>query len=528
MVEARLARVVGGQYRVVAHLGGGANSEVSLASVDGSEELKLAVVKRLKLGADAEPDILAQFADEARLSLLLKHASIASGLAAGQDADGPFLVIDYLDGQTLARIRSRAARQAGGLPRPIALHIVMAIAAGLAHVHEVEESGKGLSIVHRDVSPENILVGYDGAAKLVDFSASSSKLSTVQGRAAATKGNIWYMAPEQAKVGVNVDARADVFALGLVLWELLSGKRMWEGMSEADVIARLTDDKPVPKLRTVVPDIPDALDGICSWALEKVRDDRFETAGQMREALEQTTRKLGLTSTPDEVGRFVASLFEEDRAAMREKIVDAVAAGESSRSLPRLMSPSSSHQLPALGSNPRIPISANASGPVQIVEVVKEAPTNDRRFTLAIVGGIVVALCVVAIVAMTAKKGDEEAANGQPTVTARPANTAPAAPTESAWVEPEEVTIEISVSPPSANLFVDGVKTGTTHYRTKVARGTYVHDVRAEAEGFDTRTTKVVFDRDRTIELALVKSAPTAAPIRKVVAPPPKPDAGNP
>ncbi|AKU93753.1 serine/threonine protein kinase [Labilithrix luteola] len=507
---------------MVAHLGGGANSEVSLASVDGSEELKLAVVKRLKLGADAEPDVLAQFADEARLSLLLKHANIAAGLTAGQDSDGPFLVIEYLDGQTLARIRSRAARQAGGLPRPIALYIVMAIAAGLAHAHELKEADKALQLVHRDVSPENILVGYDGSAKLVDFSASSSKASTVQGRAAATKGNIWYMAPEQAKVGVNVDARADVFALGLVLWELLAGKRMWEGMSEADVIARLTDEAPLPKLRTVVPDIPDPLDGICSWALEKVRDDRFENAGQMREALEQTTRKLGLTATPNEVGSFVASLFEEDRAALREKIVDAVAAGESSRSLPRLMSPSSSHQLPALSSNARIPTSANASGPVQVVEVVKEAPSNDRRFTLVLVAGVLVAFCVVAIVAMTAKKGDDESA--KPVVTARPANTVPVEPAQSAWVEPEEVTIEISVTPPSAALFVDGVKTGSTHYRTKVARGTYVHDVRAEAEGFDTRTTKIVFDRDRTIELALVKSAPTATAARRG-APPARPNA---
>ncbi|MEO6574709.1 MAG: serine/threonine-protein kinase, partial [Polyangiaceae bacterium] len=400
-----MSKVVGGKYHLIAHLGGGTTSDVSLARVEGAAPgAELAVVKRLKLGADADPDLLAQFADEARVWLRLKHPNIAEALAAAEDTEGAFLVLEYLEGQTLARVRSRASRRAGGLPRPVALHIVMQVATGLGYAHEAkDDGGKPLQIVHRDVSPENILVTYAGATKVIDFSVATAKTAFSKGRAGATKGNIAYMAPEQSKSGVRLDERADVFALGLVLWEILAGKRMWEGTSEADILARLADDTPLPSLRSVVPDMPESLDAICAQALAKVRDDRFDTAAALKEAIEKAIKPIGLETTTAEVAAFVTSLFEDERAKMQAMVAEALAApGDSGHSLPRLpATPESTGQLPAVASDPQLPVeaAAPAAKPIRVVEVVRiEQPSRDRRFTLMVGGAVLIAFALVAVV----------------------------------------------------------------------------------------------------------------------------------
>src|SRR5262249_47421938 len=159
------------------------------------------------------PDLFAQFADEARVSLALKHPNIARALGAGEDPDGPFLVFEYLEGQTLAFIRARASRRAAGGPRNVALHIVIAVTTRLEYAPPVtDENGTPPRIVPRDVSPENVLVTYGGETKLIDFSVATAKTSSIKGRAGATKGNIAYMAPEQGKHAVSLDERADIFA----------------------------------------------------------------------------------------------------------------------------------------------------------------------------------------------------------------------------------------------------------------------------------------------------------------------------
>ena len=513
-----MGKLVGGKYQLIAHLGGGTVSDVSLAHVEGgAPDAQLAVVKRLKLGADADADLLAQWADEARISQRLKHPNIAEVLAAGDEADGSFLVFEYLEGQTLGRIRGRASRREGGLPRPIALHIVMAIATGLGYAHAAQDDGgMPLQIVHRDVSPENIIVTYSGAAKLFDFSVATSKGASVKGRAGATKGNISYMAPEQGKSAVNLDERADVFATGLVLWELLAGKRMWDGLSEADVLARLADDAPLPSLRSVVPDMPEALDAICARALAKVRDDRFDTAVELKEAIENASKTLGLVATRSEVAVFVTALFEDERDKMRAMVADALASPtDSSHSLPRL---------PAAESDPSLFIgAAPPAAPVRVVEVVVEQPSRDRRFNLVVGAAVVVAFAAVGVVALThdntggaPKEADRQVAAERP----RPAGAFAPAPVVSAYVEPQEITIEITVTPSTAQLIVDGIKIPSSTYRTRVVPGKFTHEVHAEAPGYEPRVVKLSFDRERTFEIALTRKAYVPVPAHRPAAPP--------
>ncbi len=515
-----MARLVGDDHHVIGHLGGGSTSEVLLARIGArSDKPKLAVIKRLKLGSDADADVVSRFADEARVALRLKHRNIVEALSASQDADGPFLVFEYLDGQTLARIRSRSSRKTGSMPRAIALDIVMSIATALAYAHDAkDETGKPLKIVHRDLTPDNVIVTYDGTTKLLDFSVAIAKIAQVQAGAPGAIGTVAYMAPEQTTPGIAVDARADVFAAGLVLWELLAGRRMWEGLSDQTIITKLADDKPLPSLRSVVPDMPEALDAICKQALAKVRDDRYETARELRDAIEKAQAELRLTTTPAEVGQLVASLFETEREKMRATISEAAQA-DSSKALP-VMSAAPSD--PMLGSAD----DSKPSKAATVVEVLKvEAPPKDRRFAIAVIGGVLIAFSAVAVVALTHKEGPTPT---EPTATTRPHPSESTAPSASTWVEPEEVTIEISVTPTNAQLFVDGTKVPGSRYKTKVVRGTYHHEVRAEAENHETRTMKVIFDRDRVIEIALVptKPPPFGAPPPKpsgTGAPPPKP-----
>ena len=536
-----MAQVVGDRYHLIAHLGGGASADVSLAKTDaaapppaGAPLPQLVVVKRLKLGADAEPAAVAQFLDEARLAVRLAHPNIAKGFEAGEGPDGPFLVLEYLEGQTLARIRSRATRRGAGVPRAIALHIAMQVAAGLAYAHDLkDEAGKSLRIVHRDVSPENIVVTYAGDAKLVDFSAGIP--AGAKPNAVPPRGTVAYRAPEQVKSAVALDGRVDVFTTGIVLWELLAGKRMWEGLSEAEVLARLTDDAALPTLKSVVPDMPDKVDAVVAQALAKIRDDRFDSVGDLRDAIEKLTltNAPDLATTPAQVAEFVTALFEDEREKMRGTVDDALVRPAGAGSLPQLrpLAPTSSNKFvdvetdPSLWKNVAPPPPAIPVTTTRVVEVlrVEQAPSPDRRFAIAVGGAVLIAFAVVAVVAFTRDNtpppaGDKTTA----TATTRPTASATAEPSASAFAEPEEVTIDITVRPLTAKITVDGVRTPSNPHKVKVVRGKFAHDIKAEAEGFETRTMSVQFDRDRSFDIALVPKHPPGGPV-----PPPPPPPGR-
>lgn len=506
------------KYRILAHLRGGEVTESSLvtaaqAGPGGSDAL--AVMKRLKLGNDAEPAAFERFADEARLCKRLDHPNLAKLLTAGQDEDGPVLVFEYLEGATLARLRSRAMRKGTGVPLTLALHVVREIAKGLAYAHDVkDENGRPLRVVHRDVSPENVTVTYDGRVVLGELGSATSLASTTKSRENRVKGNVGYMAPEQARADFALDARADLFALGVILWELLTGKRLWDGLSEVDVLARLADEKKLPRPRDVAPSLPEPVDALCTSLLEKVRDERVDTAKEVVERIDDLLKKLpDLRTTPEKVGDFTSTLFADDKAKMRS-VVEASKASpnETGSALPAIGTPRAPDVSPLadVESDPRLRygvVTPEEAPAKRVVEVIRVEPAPDGKFTWVMAAVVLLVLGAVAVAALLAPKDDgKKDAKGYVPPT-RPGGSAAPGTSSSAWVEPQEVTIEIRVTPQTAKLFVDGVRKDNP-FRTRVVPATFRHAIRAEAEKFETRTMSVEFDRDRSIEIALVPEKP--------------------
>ncbi len=521
-----------GKYRIVAHLRGGEATEASLVAVESGTAIAqaqggggLAVMKRLKLGNDAEPRLLERFADEARLCKQLDHPNLAKLLAAGQDDDGPVLVFEYLEGPSLARLRSRAVRRGSGVPVPIALYIVREIATGLAYAHALaDENEKPLKVVHRDVSPENVTVTYEGVVKLTDFGMATTVASTAKSREDRVKGNVAYMAPEQARAEFSLDPRADLFALGVIFWELLTGRRLWEGLAEVDVLARLADDKPLPEVRTVAPAVPADVEALSTQALAKVRDERFDSAADFLEAVDKLFEKHPeLRASAKDVGTFVTELFADEREKMRAVVEESRTAADSNAALPVIGTPRApgTSSFADIESDPRLRFGVVPpdEAPVKrVVEVIAVDPEPDRKFKYVMAAVVVLVLGVVTIVAVTSPKEEKKTEYKPYVPPSRPSSSAQIAAAASG--EPQEVTIDIRVTPPEAKLFVDGVRTNNP-YRTRVVPAAFRHAIRAEADGYETRTQTVEFDRERSIEIALVPAPKT--PAKRHAAPPPPP-----
>ena len=524
-------------------------ADVYLAKITGKADFaKLAVVKRLKHVEDEDPDFVRMFADEARLCARLNHPNIVQTFEVGEDTEGPFLVMEYLEGQPLGRMRSRARRREKPIPSAIGLHILAETLAALHYAHGLaDHDGTHLNVVHRDVSPENIMVTYAGQTKLVDFGVAKTAASSTRTRAGMLKGKVAYMAPEQARSDETIDKRADVFAAGLLMWELLTGKRMWEGSSEADVFTRLLDADPLPSPREIIDTIPEELDAICKKALSKDKVDRFDSAGDMLDALEVACTKTGMRASAREVGQLVSSLFEPER----EKLKTIVSGSwqrfrdESSGSLPslgvggsntgqlesdpnlwRMSTPSApavmagpgtpglqtAQSAPSFSSRPArssTPADTPKATSTEVVSVASTPPQKKGKGTLI---GVMIAIAVVAGGGVFAATKLGQSPPPAPPIAA----TTPAPPVE--------VSIDIAVKPAEAKISIDGKPVSSNPYRLKIAKASEPHVIHAEAEGFDPQSMEIAFDRDRALDLVLAaKPKPQKTPpsATTTAAPPP-------
>ena len=314
-----------GKYRLIAELGHGGMAEVFLAIASGPAGFnKLVVLKQIRDQLADDPEFLAMFLDEARLAARLNHPNVVQTNEVGEDGRRYFIAMEYLEGQTLNRIVQRLAKD-GRLSLFMHVRILIDALAGLHYAHELADfDGTPLQVVHRDATPHNIFVTYAGQVKVVDFGIAKALGSSAETRAGVLKGKVSYMAPEQA-LGEKVDRRADVFAVGIMLWEALAGRRPFKGHNDVVILQKLVAGE-IPSPGTVRENIPELLEAICMKALAHDREERYATADDMQRALEAALEKLGQRPQLRAVGDLVTATFADERLRIRG-VIEAQMAG---------------------------------------------------------------------------------------------------------------------------------------------------------------------------------------------------------
>ena len=292
-------------------------SEVYLTMVQGGLGgfQKLVAVKLLR-GDLAEDEVFRRmFLEEARLTARLNHPNVVQTNDVGEDTGRYYIAMEYLEGQTFERVRR--ARSVGKLfPLPMQIQMLVHVLSGLHYAHElVDYDGTPLSIVHRDVTPSNVFITYDGQVKLVDFGIAKVLDSVNQTRVGVLKGKARYMAPEQIAGGA-IDRRADIFSVGVMLWEILSGAQIWAGRSESDILRRVsTGELPPPPANA-----PPVLQQICTRAMAHLADDRHPTADALRGELDNYLAQHATPTREHGLGAAVSELFRDERAQIRQVI----------------------------------------------------------------------------------------------------------------------------------------------------------------------------------------------------------------
>ena len=555
-----------GRYHLIAELGHGGMADVFLAvqaGPAGSRFRKLSVIKRLRQNLAEDPEFIAMLLEEARIASRLNHPNVVQTNEVSAVDDQYYIAMEYLDGQPLHRIQHRLlsrARSAGKkrLDPEATDALVVALMdalAGLHHAHDLlDYDGESLSIVHRDVTPQNIFITYAGQVKVVDFGVAKAAGRAAETRQGVVKGKVRYMAPEHA-AGLQIDRRADVFAVGVLLWEQLTGQRMWRDMDDLVIVQHLVNRTMPRSPRDIDPTVCPALSEICVRALAPRADDRYPSADAMRLDLEEALAKSGrLISARRALAPLVQSTFEDKRAEMKRIIeqqlaeLENVGSGEfvpmrlgaSNNSMTSLTPappgtsstsggtalmtpgafgiprPRTTSSGPPLGSLPdpgALPDfvsgerAAASSGPSSVPAGVTSrrsgAPPSrfGRSSLLALSVFTCASIALLAGVLLTRDRWSPRAASA-----AAPQSTAAGI---------EHVIVRLDASPKNAKISIDQGPAEDVPLSLTVVKDSREHQIRVEAPGHEPKLQTIRFTNDLTAFIALEKkNAPaTGSPV---------------
>ena len=304
-----------GQYVLQRQLAVGGMAEIWLATTQGPAGFqKDVVIKRILPQFANDATFVEMFLDEARLAASLSHPHIVSIFNLGQDGDSYFIAMEFIEGYDLSRLIVRAKTRGLSIPAHIAVRIVADACAGLDYAHNfVDREGNRVGLVHRDISPHNLLISRNGVVKLVDFGVAKAASSVHKTQTGMVKGKLAYLSPEQIHAKV-LDGRSDIFAMGIVLYELLTGERPFGGESELLAISAILNEphQPMSNFRA---DLPAGLDAIVARALAKQAQDRFQSAAELERALELWLKEQQQLVTQRDLADFLTGLFSERPAA---------------------------------------------------------------------------------------------------------------------------------------------------------------------------------------------------------------------
>ncbi|MFT4978294.1 MAG: serine/threonine protein kinase, partial [Myxococcota bacterium] len=301
-----------GKYELIEKLATGGMAEVFLARSFGLQGFqKRLVIKRILPALANEPRFVAMFIKEAKITAGLSHPNIVQIFELGRAGGDHYIAMEYIHGRDLSRVTRQLRRREMSLPWPLAVYIIANLMRGLAYAHALTDAtGNSLQLVHRDVSPHNVLVSFQGEVKLLDFGIARLATAEEQRRTGRVGGGKYaYMSPEQA-TGELLDARSDLFSAGVVLYELLSGARLFQHPDPEEKLRRVREAV-VPDIREHAPDVPEALWTILSRLLARDPADRYDRAEEVEEDLWSFLFSMGWRADAAELSAFMASLFPD-------------------------------------------------------------------------------------------------------------------------------------------------------------------------------------------------------------------------
>jgi serine/threonine-protein kinase len=545
--------MVGSNYKLLRKIASGGMAEVFLAMQQGLAGFeKLVVVKKVHSHLCQDGRFIQMFLDEARLAASLSHPNIVQIFDIHRDEESFFIAMEYLSGEDLRYVIGTHRNRQAFIPVPLALRIAADTSAGLHAAHTATDpGGKPKGIVHRDVCPSNIIISFNGITKLVDFGLAKANVQNIYSRPGTLKGKFAYISPEQVE-HKEIDARSDVFSLGVVLWEMLTSTRLFKGPNEAAVLRSVMEEmiKPPSALN---PDVPRQVDDIVMSALERDYEKRVRSAGEVCDALEKVLKQIGESVSTHNVGEWMQKTFKE-RHQQRKELekganVDLAASGglggvgsgvstlsgiSEASPPPPAGAPAPASPAPAAEPSARkerptpAPAPAPAAVPPAAVPTaaapVEGAPQKEKKGGMLFVG-IIVALLVVGgggyfLFMHGDEKPSEPVAAATEPAAAEPASDEPSAeepkatkptPTPTATPAPDEKP-ETPETPPDTPPAVDDTPPASPS-KKKVAR--------APARRPRARSFRRMRRRSRPEPKA--KPEPRVAVIPQPVMPPPKP-----
>lgn len=311
-----------GNYELIFDLASGGMASVHIARQVGAAGFeRLVVIKRVHRHLLSDREFYDMFRDEARISSVIRHPNVVPVIDVVETAGELFLALEYVESVSLSGLLDVAAKRQERLAPAIVSRILSDMLAGLHAAHEaIDMRGRTLDIVHRDVSPQNVIIGADGTSRLIDFGISKAATRVAATKSGDMKGKLAYMAPEQAR-RQPLDRRSDLFSAGIVLFEALTGQRLFHGDDDGAVLFGVLADE-IPDPTQIAPTLPKGIDAVASRALRRERDLRFQTAREFQEALEQVIPPASPRDVARVVEQYVGDRLAERREALQKAIAD--------------------------------------------------------------------------------------------------------------------------------------------------------------------------------------------------------------
>jgi len=470
------------KYHVLMKLGRGGTATVSCGLARGIAGFtKLVVLKTILDEFLTDREMVRMFIDEARLTARMNHPNVVQVYEIYWQNRSPVIVMEFLDGQSLARVQARAFEDPA-YTTAIAINILCKVLAGLQYAHSLEDYDKTpLGLVHRDVSPHNVMLTYDGQVKLVDFGIAKLSSSSRNTKTGVVKGKIGYMAREQIEGG-DVDHRADLFAVGVMLWEAVARRSLWGARSDAEIVRCLTFGT-MPSITSAVPDIDPALARICETALAADVGARYASADQFLADLEDYSRQRSFAVHQQDIAKLVARTCADQREA----------------SAKRLRAELAKFAAASPGWEDAMPLS-------EALRTLAPPRRPRRKWWLH-------ALCSVVILGIAAL-----VVNGVHRREPVPALSPIASPVRIATVSPPpgelastQISLRVAVKPNHAVVSLDGKHLALAPHIHRLPRDDAEHVLRAEADGFVPEAKPLRFGGDLDLSLELKPRMPTPA-----------------